>query len=171
MPDKKVVFHTEWFDIEEEFFHGKPWYRVVEPNAVCMLVMTKNNKIILVRQFRPIVNEYTLELPAGHLDKGEGVFMCARRELYEETGYVCDRWVELASDMIILASRSTMRSDLFLGLDAVYDSHFAPKEDIEVELVNLREFKHLIMNGKCKQNIAAGAIQLASWRGLIPDDF
>lgn len=171
MPDKKTVFSTPWFFIEEELFHGKLWYRVVESNAVCVLAMTVDKKIILVRQFRPVINEYTLELPAGHIEDCEDVITCARRELYEETGYTCDKWILMASDMFVHSGRSTMRMFLFYGLDAVFDSLFVPKENIEVRLATLSEFKRLIINGECKQNVAVSALQLASWRRLISADF
>lgn len=171
MPGKKVVFKTPWFFVEEEFFGVKPWYRVVEPNAVCAFAMTKDQKIVLVRQFRPAVNEYTLEMPAGHIDKGEDALSSAKRELYEETGYSCGEWVCLASGVLMLASRSTMRSDLFFASGAVLDPSFIPKEKIEVKLATLDELKSLILNSECRQNSIAGALQIASWRGLIPKDF
>lgn len=171
MPDKKIVFKTPWFFVEEEFFHGKPWYRVVESDAVCILAMTTDQKIILIRQFRPVVSEYTLELPAGYVDDGEDIVTCAKRELYEETGYICDKWFCLASGMLLHASRSTMRADFLFGLDAFYDKFFVPQENIEVKLVTLSELKNLILNGECKQSIIASALQLASWRRLIPDNF
>lgn len=55
--------------------------------AVAILPVTKDNKIILVEQFRYAVNEETLEIPAGTLSKGEKQVDCAVRELKEETGY------------------------------------------------------------------------------------
>ena len=43
---------------------------------------------ILVRQFRPPIDAYTIELPAGLIDKGETCENAALRELKEETGYI-----------------------------------------------------------------------------------
>ena len=43
---------------------------------------------ILVRQFRPPIDAYAIELPAGLIDKGETLENAALRELKEETGYV-----------------------------------------------------------------------------------
>lgn len=43
---------------------------------------------------RPKYDDWTL--PKGKLDKGETAATCARREVYEETGLVCDLFEELA---------------------------------------------------------------------------
>eukprot|EP00392_Amoebophrya_sp_AT5.2_P019179 g19921.t1 len=47
-----------------------------------------DEKTLLVKQFRPAINAYTLELPAGLVDRGETPEQAALRELKEETGYV-----------------------------------------------------------------------------------
>ena len=51
--------------------------------------------IFLVRQPREAVEEYTLELPAGKLDRGEDPLECARRELAEEVGRAASSWRDL----------------------------------------------------------------------------
>ena len=61
-------------------------------DAVAILAILKGGedvpKTILVRQFRPPMNKYTIELPAGLIDKNETFEQAALRELKEETGYV-----------------------------------------------------------------------------------
>jgi len=49
---------------------------------------TKNDKILLIRQFRVPVNAEVIEFPAGLVDKGETLEEAALRELKEETGYL-----------------------------------------------------------------------------------
>ena len=53
---------------------------------VAALAVTPDGRIPLVRQFRPAVEEYTYELPAGLLEAGELPEDAARRERNEETG-------------------------------------------------------------------------------------
>jgi ADP-ribose pyrophosphatase len=60
---------------------------VEHPGAVCVLPFIDKKRIVLVEQFRYPVNEVTLEVPAGKLDKGESPLACVRRELMEETGF------------------------------------------------------------------------------------
>ena len=57
------------------------------PGAVAVLPFLDRERVVLVRQYRYPVEEVTLEMPAGKLDRGEKPLPCVRRELEEETGY------------------------------------------------------------------------------------
>lgn len=48
---------------------------------------TAERQLVLLRQYRPPVGRYVVELPAGLLERGEGAGTTAVRELQEETGY------------------------------------------------------------------------------------
>lgn len=56
-------------------------------NAVVILPLKEDGKVVLVRQIRPAVDEWLLEIPAGGVEKGEEFLEAAKRELAEETGY------------------------------------------------------------------------------------
>lgn len=65
---------------------------VEHPGAVVILPMLENDKILLLRQYRPSVKNWVYELPAGTLDKeGESPEECAIRELEEEAGYKAEK--------------------------------------------------------------------------------
>ena len=55
--------------------------------AAAMLPIEKDGSILMVRQYRNAVDQYTLEIPAGGLNPGEDSRTCAVRECEEETGY------------------------------------------------------------------------------------
>ncbi len=60
---------------------------VVNHNGgVCVVPITDDNKIIMVKQYRYPMGEVVLEIPAGKLDKDEDHFEAGKRELLEETG-------------------------------------------------------------------------------------
>lgn len=55
--------------------------------ASAMIPVDKDGKILMVRQYRNAIDQYTLEIPAGGLNPGEDNLSCAVRECEEETGY------------------------------------------------------------------------------------
>jgi ADP-ribose pyrophosphatase len=64
---------------------------IKHPGAVAILPITNDGKIVMVEQFRKALERTLVEIPAGKLEKGENPLECARRELEEETGYVCEK--------------------------------------------------------------------------------
>ena len=63
--------------------------------AVLVVPFVSKDKVLLLKQFRPVINSYIYELPAGTLEAGEKPLACARREIKEETGYQAGRLVRL----------------------------------------------------------------------------
>lgn len=60
---------------------------VSHPGAVGIIPITKENKIVFVKQYRKPLEKSLLEIPAGRLEEGEAPEVTAIRELEEETGY------------------------------------------------------------------------------------
>ncbi|MBV8639253.1 MAG: NUDIX hydrolase [Candidatus Eremiobacteraeota bacterium] len=62
---------------------------VVEHGAsAAIIAATKENEIVLVRQYRHAIGRELWEVPAGRAEAGEDVAQSAARELTEETGYI-----------------------------------------------------------------------------------
>ena len=75
---------------EVEFAPGaaaETYHAVVQADYVGIVARTPDGRIPIVRQFRPALEAYTWELPAGTGDKDENPSESAQRELLEETGY------------------------------------------------------------------------------------
>ena len=66
--------------------------RVQLPPFVITFAVTIDHRVAMVRQFRQAVHDYTLELPAGHIDGNEDPLVAAKRELIEETGLEGTDW-------------------------------------------------------------------------------
>ena len=68
---------------------------VVHPGAVMVIPMLDTPEglhLVMERQFRYPVGLVMTEFPAGKLDPGEDPWLCAQRELQEETGYTARQW-------------------------------------------------------------------------------
>ena len=61
------------------------------PSWVNVVPVTAEGNVVLIRQYRHGVQEVTLEIPGGMIDRGESPEAAAIRELREETGYVAER--------------------------------------------------------------------------------
>ena len=66
---------------------------VHHPGGVSVLPVDDEGNCYMVRQYRYPVGDTVLEIPAGKLERGEDVEVCAVRELSEETGFTADRLV------------------------------------------------------------------------------
>ncbi len=66
--------------------------------AAAVLPVTKDGKILMVKQYRNAIDRMTLEIPAGSRDSvTEDTRVCAARELEEETGYCSDDLTRILS--------------------------------------------------------------------------
>lgn len=99
--DSTRVFRGHIFDVEKrrvKLPNGAEAQRevVMHPGAVCVIALTEEGTVPLVRQWRSGYGGITLELPAGKLDAGgEDPLSAAKRELREETGLVAREWISL----------------------------------------------------------------------------
>ena len=134
---------------------------VEHPGAVAVIAVTKDNELVLVRQFRKATGEVLLEVPAGVPRKGEKGEDAARRELEEETGYhakkVVKVWEGYASPGY---SNELIRYYLAMDMNLMKQS---PDEDesIEVELVDIDLCLDLVKTGKIKDNKTFIGIMIA----------
>ena len=93
-PTGEETVHRGWFiRVQRATFldpDGVPFERdiVRHPGAVAVVAVTDGDAVVLVRQYRPAVDRWLLEVPAGTCDvDGEPPEVTAVRELAEEVGY------------------------------------------------------------------------------------
>ena len=60
---------------------------VSQQDYIAIVAALPDSRIPIVRQYRPALESFTWELPAGLVDPGEDAAACCRRELMEETGF------------------------------------------------------------------------------------
>lgn len=125
------------------------WDYIHHDGAACVVAITDNGKLLMVRQYRNALDRFTLELPAGKLDSpDEPTIECAIRELEEETGYVAGKMEYLLTVNTTVAFCNE-KVDVYLatGLSKTAQ-HLDPEEEINVEEWDIEDLKKLIYEGK-----------------------
>jgi len=138
MSGDRVMLDTRWFKvIARPQPHGDAYYMLELADYVSVVAMTPSRELLLVRQFRPVVDRETLELPSGHIEPHEAPEDAARRELLEETGHVAGR-VELLGTLVPDVGRLANRMWCYFAGDARPSSE-AHEREPGVSLVSLPE--------------------------------
>ena len=140
----RSLVRDRWIDLRAEaWVTGRgvtldPWYMLHWRPWVHVLALTPGDEVVLVRQFRPGVEQASLELPGGVVDEeGAGaVRAAAERELLEETGFAAEGFVEYAAPSQEPA-HATNRVHFLLATNArrVADQALDEAEDIQVETI------------------------------------
>jgi len=73
------------------------YYTIDFPRAAVGVVPRRGREILLIRQYRFIVDQFVWAIPSGGAEKGEDLAASARRELVEETGHDAGRLERLHS--------------------------------------------------------------------------
>ncbi len=114
----------------------RKWETVERVNCdgiVAIVPVTDKGEMILIRQFRPPLDSYVIEFPAGLSDRGEALEEAAARELLEETGYGAREIIFLAKGPLSSgASREVLTAYLAKGLSFKGIGERDETEDIEV---------------------------------------
>ena len=118
--------------------------------AVCVLAVTPENKIVLVKQYRKAIEKVSYEIPAGKLEIGENADpeAAALRELEEEAAYTGK--LSLLYDFYSAIGFCNERLKLYLASDLTKVENPRPQdEDETLELleVSLDQAKELIQSG------------------------
>jgi ADP-ribose pyrophosphatase len=82
--------------------------------SVAVLPLIDDEIILLLKQFRPVIDKWIYEIPAGTLELNEDPYDCAKRELEEETGYKANKLTKLFK-MYLAPGYSTERLHSFLA--------------------------------------------------------
>lgn len=126
-----------------------PDYNVVsEPDIVIAFVLTEDNEVVLVEQYKHAIGEICLEVPGGLSDGGAPLDE-VKREVSEETGYESDNW-EYLQTYINNPTRITNRIYAYIARDAkkVTEQHLDPAEEITVHTLSIEEVLDAIKQGK-----------------------
>ena len=132
---------------------GKPYTAFVMEfdSWANIFALTKNNEVVLVKQYRHGVQEILLELPGGVVNEGEDPLEGAKRELVEETGYSVGEIIEVGCLYPNPAiQQNTLYCYLATDVELTHSQHLDESEEIEVCLVPLDELPGMVQRGEFK---------------------
>ncbi len=120
---------------------------LVHPGAVAILPILDEDRVVLLRQYRPGPDDWVYEVPAGTIEPGEDPRETALRELEEETGYTAAS-LEYVGSLLPSPGVSTERIYLFIarGLAKLHEPSPEKGEYIEVFTVGIEEAVRLVLS-------------------------
>ena len=156
----ELLYQGKWLQFEEIEYQDfkeniRSWEyvkRTQDRGAVVMIArLFPSDRIILIRQYRPPINNYIFEFPAGLIDDGETAESTAVRELQEETGYIGEikritkpvyNTPGLTDETVSIAFIDVSEKML---MNVNPEQNNEPTEDIEVFLVKREEIYDFLM--------------------------
>lgn len=134
----------------------------VHSGGAVVVPITNENKIVLVKQFRYPFQKYMLELPAGKLNKDEDPFLCAVRELEEETGYIADK-VEKLGAIATTPGFCTEILHLYIATGLTPGKHNREEGELTMEVYEyaIEDVERLISEGELYDAKSICAFHLA----------
>jgi ADP-ribose pyrophosphatase len=169
---RRTTTLSPWVGIvarEVEFKRGAPaqvYHAVEQADYISIVALTPAGKIPIVRQYRPALEAFTWELPAGLVDPGEDPADTCRRELLEETGLVA-RAIYRLGEHSPCTGRLNNRVHSFFVETAKPVAQFAPEPGITVKLVSPAEIVRMIKLGEFIAQLHVGALLLAELNGFL----
>ncbi|MCC6093610.1 MAG: NUDIX hydrolase [Eubacterium sp.] len=118
--------------------------------GACIVPVLPDERILMVRQYRPVIDRETLELPAGAIDPGDvSAEQTAKRELQEETGYIAKHWTHLLT-LKTAAAYCNEYTDVYLAQNLVRkgEQQLDEAEEIRLEALSLTRLHEMIFRGE-----------------------
>ena len=165
----KISPWVEIIEREVEFAAGAApelYHAIGQQDYIAIVARTPDGKIPIVRQYRPALERFTWELPAGMVEKGEDAATCCKRELLEETGYPATAVHALGALAPCTARLSNRIHSFFVETGALVETHVT-EAGIELRLVTPEVLAGLIRSGEFDLQLHIGAILLAGMRGYL----
>ena len=171
--------HMKWKVLASEYlFKDWPWLTIRKdkcelPNGSIMpafyvseypdwasaFALTKDNKVVMVKQYRHAIEDVCIETPGGVIETGEDPAVGIKRELLEETGYQFES-VELLGKICANPSTGNNYMHMFLlrGGEKVTEQMLDETEDVEVVVYTIDEIKQLLKENKILQSMHVSCI-------------
>ena len=169
---RRTTTVSPWMSIiarEVEFSPGDEpqiYHAVEQADYVSIVAVTPDGKLPVVRQYRPAIEGFSWELPAGLVDPGESPADTCRRELLEETG-LCARAIHPLGQNSPCPGRLNNRIHNFFVEAGECIAGFEPEPGLVVTLMSPEDVVGLIMSGDFVSQLCIGTLMLAEVHGFL----
>ena len=123
-------------------------YLVTDSGERAGIVIVKDGLVLLVRQYRFLIDRLSWEVPGGRIDEGETPIQAAARECLEETGLACNN---LETLVMYYAGLDSFRNIIHLFYTDEFERqkeyHANPEEVVSMEWVPLDRCIQMIFDG------------------------
>ncbi|MEZ8140740.1 ADP-ribose pyrophosphatase [Enterovibrio norvegicus FF-454] len=104
MPTSSPLFAWKRFTLEERehtFPNGLVTSHITltHPGAVLILPVANDGKLVMIHQYRPSIDRWIYEFPAGTMELNESPDVCAKRELAEEVQLAASEWHKIGESL------------------------------------------------------------------------
>ena len=142
-------------------------YYWVEKIPVVVVLPVISGKIVIVKQYRYPIKSDSLEIPAGHVWKGENPKECALRELKEETGFLAGK-----IEKILEYHPSTEYADQVYHIYVAKDlkngeTNHEKYELIDIEILEKEQVIKKILDGSITDGRTITSVMLACYLNKI----
>lgn len=163
------IYDSWWVSLRRDMLAlpggGSQEHHVIEiGDAVCVLPITKDGRVVLIGQYRHPHGTTHWETPAGRLEDGEDPKVGALRELREETGYEPGEMVPMPG-FYPTNGISAHWAHLYAatGCEKLHDQDLDPSERIVVKTFSWDECEALLRAGKIRDGFTALALLYGRW--------
>ena len=148
----KVVYRNERFSVVEEWVElpngRKAKVPFVKRSPATIIVAVKNEKILLIKEYRAVLKRWIYGLPGGKLEKSETPLMGAKRELKEETGYEIKKIVQMFRSSLNPSYIDQFHYFFFAELGKKRKQKLDEDEAIITQFISKKEALKMIKTGK-----------------------
>lgn len=154
------IFDAFWYKRRRPGWEKTGEYVVLKsPLWVNIIPMTSDGKVVFVEQYRHGIDEMTLEVPGGLVEKGEDPRAAAERECAEETGFASDEEALLIGETQPNPAflDNICYSYLWKNCEKKFEQRLDGSEDIDVKLFDIDEIKRMIADKKIQHSLVLNA--------------
>lgn len=143
---------------------------VVGPDAVVIVPILRDkllgDKLVVISEYRTVLGGREYSFPAGLIDEKEAIIEAAKRELFEETGLVVTKILQM-SPVVYSSAGMTDESVAFAVVEVTGTAtckNQEKTEDIQVLLLNEKQTSDL---ARQKNEFVSAKISAKTWPFLL----